>query len=557
MLRQARIAIVSLLLLGCGGSSSNPRDASGIGGGGAGGISVTGTGGIGGAGTGGSGTGNTAGATPTGLLVFQGNNPSLLDRGPACTWEEGATGDRWCAFFVASVGAPGGVDLFAVNATQAAAGVSITCGLTDANCLKLTSSFFGDALHPARFSGDTLVYYDMAGTPFGWRPGMPAGRALAAADPSTRDVVFCSPDTKGTAVTCLRDLPLSMQTIPQNLLSDLLAGRIDGAANPPLARVETVISFSETDMRVIHFQTGFPVPGGNVVAWSARSAAGGPEVLKAQTLGDDASRVTVASNVNAWRASPDGARWYWLSQVNESTGAGTLQSAPFPAGTSPTPIAANTVQYEFPTPTSMVTVDTGRQLLAFSDPAGAPTTSQPLDTGVLGVVNMTKLGHVAYLKAVITVGQTDFTNMFLKKVDGSGACTITSGTDALWGDFIFTPSASGVAWIQRTTSVGLRARFTRLSDCTAMDVASGAAWIEPAGERGVVTLEGWNSTARAGTLQFRPFAAGGAVAVDPATRVSGQVRTFWVASSPASDAIVYTVNGGGNEDGVYVRSAGP
>jgi hypothetical protein len=576
MLRHARIAIASLLLLGCGSSSSNPRDASGNGGSGIGGFSGTGGPGAGAGGTGGtgnlggSGSGNTGGATPTGLLVFQGQSPSLLTQGRPCTWEEGATGDRWCAFTAASVSAPGSTELFAVNVTKAAAGVSITCGQTDANCLKLTSSFFDDpeGLHPALFSGDTLVYYDVAGTPFGWRPGMTAGRALAVADPTTRDVLLCVPDVKGTAVSCLRDLPSSMQTNPQILLSDLLAGRIDDAANPPLARLETVIAASAADTNIVHFQAGFPVPGGNTFAWSARSAAGGPEVLKAQTLGNDASRVTVASNVNSWRASADGARWYWLSQVSETTRAGTLQSAPFPGGASPTTIASgNVLQYEMPTPTTMITVDTTRQLLAYADPAGAPTASTPLDTGVIGLVQLSAQGHVAYAKAVLNVGQSAYVSMFVKKVDGTGACTISSATEAAVSDVYFTPSASGVAWVRRMLSA-FPGRFTRLSDCMAMDVAANVTWIEPAGDSGLVTWENFSTASRTGALLFRRFAGAGTVSGDPPALVSGLVRTFWLVSSAGAaggdagvaagaEAAIYTVNGGGSEDGVYVRSFAP
>src|SRR5947207_4627038 len=134
-----------------------------------------------------------------------------------------------------------------------------------------------------------------------------------------------------------------MQTDPTHtFLVDLLAGHVDDAATPPLARVETVIAASSSDTSVNHFEVDFPVPGTDAFAWSARASAAGAEVLKMQTLGNDASRVTVATGVNSWRASPDGARWYWLSAVSESTGAGTLQSAPYPvAGTTPTSLGSN------------------------------------------------------------------------------------------------------------------------------------------------------------------------------------------------------------------------
>ena len=97
MFRHARIAIASLLFIGCG-SSAAPKDA-GVGG--AGGRPVNFDGGAGLTGTGGA--GGTPSPMPTGSLVFQGSQASLLDLGPPCTWEAGATGDRWCGFIAASV----------------------------------------------------------------------------------------------------------------------------------------------------------------------------------------------------------------------------------------------------------------------------------------------------------------------------------------------------------------------------------------------------------------------------------------------------------------------
>src|SRR5262252_4075473 len=412
MLRHARFVIASLLVavpLGCGGSGLTLHPDGGTAGAGGGGTDAGGSGGIrvnfdgggftgNGTGNGGTtitGTGGTgvvdAGAPmPTGSLVFQGNLAALLNNGPPCTFEEGATGDRWCAFFTQLGTYP--ADLYVVNVSKAAAGTSITCGASDANCLHLTSSFTQEPstattiYHPALFQGDTLVYYDATWTPYAWRPGMTAGRALAVADPTTMDVQFCTPSRKGTAVYCFRPLPAAMQTNANIFQVDLLAGHVDDAATPPLARVETMIASSSSDGTVVsHFEVEFPVPGTDVIAWSARGTQTGPEILKMQTLGNDASRVTVASGVNTWRVSPDGARWYWLNAVSETTGAGTLQSAPYPAGTTPGTVLANTVQYDFPTPSSLVALDTGKTLRAIADPVGAPTTSLSLDTAVIGM----------------------------------------------------------------------------------------------------------------------------------------------------------------------------
>ena len=153
--RHAPTAIAILLLIGCGSAVEGRRrrrhrrqpDAGGTGGGGLGGTGLGGGGGAGG--------GMAGAAIPTGSLVFQGTEAALLDLGAPCTNEEGATGDRWCAFIAPSAGHPTSAALFVVNVSKAAAGTSITCGATDANCLKLTDTLRrGPTIHP-RCSGAT------------------------------------------------------------------------------------------------------------------------------------------------------------------------------------------------------------------------------------------------------------------------------------------------------------------------------------------------------------------------------------------------------------------
>jgi len=187
--------------------------------------------------------------------VFSGQQAALLDFGIPCTNEEGATSDRWCAFFTPSVSMPLNAALFVIDVTKAAAGVAITCSATDPNCLKLTDSFGEDENHPALFRGDTLVYYDSTtGTPLGWRPGMTAGKVLVTLD-ADADAV-CTPSSKGSAISCLRLLPTAMQTDPSNtVLVDILAGHIEDASVQGLARGRTGIAPRSGDkpQRITHF----------------------------------------------------------------------------------------------------------------------------------------------------------------------------------------------------------------------------------------------------------------------------------------------------------------
>jgi len=553
MLRHAPLAVAILFVIGCmgcGGGSSAKPDAGGTGGGSLGGTGLGGGGGVG--------TGGSAGAAmPTGARVFQGQQAALLDLGAPCTNQEGATGDRWCAIIAPSPTMPTSAALFVFNVTKAATSASITCGATGADCLKLTDTFGEDPNHAAMFRGDTLVYYDATtATPFGWRPGMTAGKALATID-SDADA-FCIPSTKGTAIYCVRLLPTAMQTDPTNVaLVDVLAGHLEDAATPPLARVDTVIAASMSDQAVTHFQVGFPVPGSETVAWSARASVSGAEVLKIQTMGNDASRATVATGVNSWQVSPDGARWYWLSGIDETTAVGALQSAPFPAGTGPVAIASNVTQFENPSPSSVLVIDTAKNMTFFADPAGAPTTGQSLDTGVTSFLSFDFKGTVAYVKMIARNSDTSVraTDLFVKKTDGTNVCALTSAADAYPFAFDFTASGGAAAWAQRTiTSASMQ--YTRFSDCMKMTVGANAVFfVQTIADKGIVFLDGLDNTLGTATAKLRAIASDGALSADPAMVVSGQVGSLAV--PPGTDMLVYSVNGGGDDDGIYVRGFAP
>ena len=550
MLRHAPIAIaISLFVVGCGGGSSSKPDAGGTGGGSLGGTGLNADGG----GLTGGGGSTSVTVPPTGTTILKGPQLALLDLGAPCTNEVGATGDRWCAFMDLS-GATNAA-LFVVNVTKAVGGTPVTCAATDPNCLNLTGTFGEDDNHPALFNGDTLVYYDgLTGVPYGWRPGMTAGKALATID-SDADA-FCTPAAKGTAIYCGRVLPTAMQTDPMNtVLVDILAGHLESA---PLAKVDTVIGASSADMSVGHFQVGFPISGGETIAWSARGTTTGPEVLKMQTMGNDASRATVASGVNAWSVSPDGARWYWLTGVSETTGVGALQSAPYPAGTGPAAVASNVLMFDFPTPTSLALVDMAKNLTYFADPAGAPAGSTSLDTGVASFLSFDGKGTIAYVKTIVrnTDGSVKGSDLFVKKTDGT-ACTLTSATDAFPLDFSYTGSSKGAAWVQQTI-VAAAPKYTRFSDCMKMTVPADSKFVftRSLGDRGIIYLDGYDSTAGVATMKVKALAADGALSADPETVVSGAVGSLMVTPSGGDDLIVYTVNGGSNDDGVYVWKPG-
>src|SRR5262245_58289426 len=134
VVRRLRLSLfAAVALLGACSSDANHRGAGGAAAGSGGGAGLP----IGGAAGGGpAGTGGGGGAAPSGTRVFSGRASMLWD-GPSCTADDGATGDRWCAFV--TPGSAGGRNLFVVDVSRVAAGDTVTCGgaSPDPSCLLL------------------------------------------------------------------------------------------------------------------------------------------------------------------------------------------------------------------------------------------------------------------------------------------------------------------------------------------------------------------------------------------------------------------------------------
>jgi hypothetical protein len=486
------------------------------------------------------------------VRVFNGQTAIVLQSGPACTFQEGATGDRWCAFAAASPTSTSAFDLFVVNISRAAAGVTVTCGPTpDPNCLRLTAQFAEDEGHPAFFQGDTLVYYDVTATAYGWRPGMTAGRLLAQPSTTVNDVGLCVPDSIGTAVFCLG--VLTAQPDPQNrTMTDLLVGKLDNTLTPALSRVETVMAFNLADGDVSRFQVGFPSPGSDAIAWSGRATPTGPEILKRQTIGDDATRATVASDVHNWVGSRNGSRWYWLSAI-DGYGFGTLQSAPFPGGASPVTLATNVVQFLLPAGQALLYVNTSFDALAVADPVGAPTATTTFATDVIGFTALSRQGDVAYVTVYDVY--TMLSDLRVRRWNStSGGCVLTSSMDSLGG--FFSPDSGAVVWV-RDNNGAREMLYSRLSDCSSTSIAPDILQLDTVGDRAVLYMDTL-VTPPAGappiptaTLRARLVGANHTLAATAGT-VSQQVGTFATAA-PNPTVIIYSVNGRTAADGVYIR----
>lgn len=487
--------------------------------------------------------------------------PQFLTRGPTCTVEAGSTADRWCAFLAQSTTNPANRDLFVVNVSQVAAGTPVVCGgiMPDRNCLRLTRGFFQedstiDVPHGAFFQGDTLVFFDVFGTPYGWRPGMLDARVLAQS--SGGDVRDCFPASKGTAIICLRDLP---ESTDQLVVSDILLGRLDSKVDPPLTRVETVISKNALDpSNAQRFQYGWVTSSGDTLAWSARPTPTGPETLRMRKVDDPGSVRTIATDVSHWKASSDGTRWYWLSKLGMVTG--DLQTAALADGSGVTTMIPSVHDFSISSSGAVVALTGTLELKAIRNPGTAPTTVTDLAIGVRGVMAV-GAEHVVYLKQFDPV--FPISDAYTKRIDGtqSDACVLTRQLDGIRYGFRFLPDSSGLLWA-RVTSLDvplgdlppIDALVTNLSTCSRVIVSSkvGDGDWDLAAANGVTYID--QADGFDGTLRLRRFATPPALDPAPATMIHTRVEAF-ISVFPAPGAIVFTVNAGSAKDGLYLNVA--
>jgi hypothetical protein len=541
--------MVGVLAVGCGGSSG------GFAGAGLGGMSGEGGSAMGGAS--GGGVAGTGSGVVTGSRVFSGTAATMLSEGPSCTEDAGAGGDRWCAFIALSDSTSDARSLFVVNVSRVVAGVAVTCAAAsadggaaaDPNCMLLTASLGRDSLSPTLhgtyFQGDTLVYYDQSLAAYAWRPGMTRGRLLAAPT-AGQNVVLCTSARTGTAVMCL----LLPATQPELNVShaDLLIGKADAASEPLLSHADAVITSTAGDIGSPRFSFGFPPGADDYVAWTSRPDATGPETLKLQKAGDPASKVTVAADAHAWHVSPDGTRWFWLSAVDKA-GVGTLHTAPFPSGANPTRVRVDVLEYGIPRADGqmVVAITVLGALVAIAQPATA-TTELVLDTQVRTLLTFSAADHVAYAKRRVGANSGD---LFVTNVDGTETCVVEPTGRVPFRSVSFVPNAGAVMWA-RSKADGFDGHYTRLRDCNTVAIAPDVVVLTSIGHELVLFMDTFDDATGAGSLRTLGVGNGNTLRADTSTLIADNVDSYTIAG-PAPGALLYTVNVGGDNDGVYVR----
>jgi len=481
----------------------------------------------------------------------------------SCTSQDPPSGDRWCAFTMPSTFA-GGNDLWVINVSKAAAGTAIKCDVSDLNCLRLSSTLYTGDLTLHGFFGDTLIFYADVGansaSAYAWRPGMTSARRLTNAAPPGGCVGHATTD----AVRCVQN-PDSTTTAGQTTL-DLTAGYVTVGGNTPLPKVTTFIASVSTDpasttavTQPARYRTGFSADG-TWLAWSARPAADGLETLNVQKMGDASTRVTVAQDVSRWTFSRDGKSIYWLKSYNYSTSAplGTLQSTPFPvppAGTAPTvsTIQSNVAFFNPAGDTGLLvlgalTASGAGQLSVMTDSAQA-SSSKVLNSSVVQPISLSQNGRdVVYSRAGADLTANGF--------DFSSECTLTPTSDAPpFGTFSDPPTYA--FWIKpdavAQTFLGY---YTTVANCQSHMFAQGLLVWSPIKDQGLVygdeTFFDTVGNPQDVTLKYSSFTAAGALP-SGGTVIQPRANPIFAVMLPYLSAVVYTVNTGGDTDGIYLK----
>jgi hypothetical protein len=488
----------------------------------------------------------------------------LIGSGPdSCTNQVPAPGDRWCAFTKPST-LLGFNDLWVINVTKAAAGATIKCDTSDANCVRLTSGLFEDPSIGFRihgFDGDTLIYYaelgptavdQFVGPIYGWRPGWTGGRKL------TSDTgVVCSGHPRSATALCFEGRDDSIST---QVSFELHAGIMGPVDTGPLPKVDKLLIGTDKDaMGVRKFQADLSDDGA-YVAWSARADALGVESLNVQKVGDDASRIAVAQDVSRWTISPDAKKWYWLKKFNyDLNGAesGTLEVANFPKGDVVSTLAAGVADYSSAGDTGVLlrsSVTQGVGDLTLVADRAAPATVKVLDKSVLGVLEQSKDGT----KAIYTKTQTldGLFDLFIGSSTATVPCPLASTPIAApIGTFI---SAGGiVAWARINGLTNqVEGMYTTASDCHSRKFAADIFRWLPVSDEGYVFLDTINPDGSdEATLRYAKVASGALPATG--TVVQTLVASVFAPLLPTLPAVVYTVGTRTSADGLYINATLP
>jgi hypothetical protein len=231
-----------------------------------------------------------------------------------------------------------------------------------------------------------------------------------------------------------------------------------------------------------------------------------------------------------------------------------LQTASFPDGAGPSDILPDIVEYGLAQPTekTLVALTPVGALTAIPDPVAEPGTQIALDSNVQEILSFSDKGHVAYAKHFVG---TSLVDLFVSKADGTGTCAIDTTTSVPFVSVVFSPNAEAAVWA-RSRSGGFDGLHTRLSDCSTMSLAEDVAALAWIGHEVVLFVDDFELATGTGSIRYRSVAADQVLEPGTPTLVANHVDSYAI-SGPEPGALLYSVNGGAEPDGVYIRWFGP
>jgi hypothetical protein len=503
-----------------------------------------------------------------GSRLVLGGHIELVGSGPdTCTNQVPATSDRWCAFAREVPGTAATVELWVVDVTKVAANVPVTCDTTDPSCLRLSQALYSDPTNGFRgtaFDGDTLTYSELpsmgqagfVGTVSAWRPGWSAGRPLTSSSG-----VVCNGSRASRAAVCLERV---ITTAAGDTTAELHAGLLDTQSGGSLPFVDTIFVSAQGDNTGVQKWKASLTPDGAHVAWSTRATASGTENLAVETIGDDTSRVAVASDVSQWIVTADASKWLWLGAYNYSQGgapSGTLQSAVFPSGMGAKTLAASVGDFIEAGPKgvlfrSAVTNNAGKLMLALD--RDAPSAVTMLDQGVAFVFEATADGtRATYTKNIQQVSNIYLFDLWLSGAAGAAPCVLSSTASAFLPPR-FLSAGDIAAWGRLNSATqAIQGVYTTTSDCATHLFATDLYSFTPVADEGYVFLDDVapDPSVDEATLRYAKVASGALPA--KGTPIQMRAGLSFATLMPSLPAVVYPVTTGGAGDGLYVNAPLP
>ncbi|HEY2901105.1 MAG TPA: hypothetical protein VGL59_11050, partial [Polyangia bacterium] len=276
------------------------------------------------------------------------------------------------------------------------------------------------------------------------------------------------------------------------------------------------------------------------------------------TLNDASTRRVVAQDVAHWQVNADNSSWYWLKTFNYSTtgaDSGTLQVAPYPAGTPTTDVLTGVGEYTAVGTKSVVVragltqgAGTLKLIGDINDVAG---TSKTFDTGVLTTWDMAADGTTVLYSKTNTGSLYD---MYLGSVTKATPCPLATTAIAL-GFGHLAPNTLTAAWVKAINQNDTGAYYTTFDKCISNQFGVNIVTFDAVGDQGYVYEDDGDATLPVGTLRFNQIVNGvlSATGTLVQTNASATASTLW----PAHSAVVYSINANNTTDGIYINSTLP